>query len=285
DIRAADHFEQPYIVQAVGGNFAADDEFGAAKEISLKVDEPHVAGLIKLVWGFEFFGQHLALRPKAAHHASPFLGAGGADIDFKDVGKLAKRDARIVGCKVIEGDEIASRFQALAGGDDTVFGLNRLQNLGHGLAGGKQGEQVSEQDLAGAVHEGAAVIANRLDTEKQGGIEGGAASKFRVGVEVVLDTVPEKDFVSEHFLVAVKNWLAGNEALSGQGERVWGRGFLCGSSGFHPFYIGGARAELQAKPREGLSSGSKTGKQRIWEPALMWKTKGTPPLRIRRFHE
>ncbi len=199
--------------------------------------------------GFEFFGQHLAFRRcEAAHHARPFFGPGGADVDFDDVGKLAEREARIVGCEVVEGDHIARRFQALAGGDDAVFGLHRFQNLGHGLVWGQQGEQIFKQDLAGAIHEGAAVIANRLDTEEQRTIEGGAAGKFRVGVEVVFDTVAEKDFVSEHFLRAVKNWLAGNETLSRQGEEVRVRGFLGGSCWFHAFYIGVALAELQAKP-------------------------------------
>jgi hypothetical protein len=220
DFRTADHFEQPDIVQTAGGNFASNDEFGAAKEISLEIGKPHVAGLVKFVGSFEFFGQHLALLSKAAHHASPFLGPGCADVNFNEVGKLAKRYAGIVGCEVIEGNEIDCRFQPLAGGNDAVFGLNRLQNLGHGLAWRQQGEQVLKQDLTGAVHEGAAVIANRLDPEKQGGIQGGAASKFRVGVKVVFDTVSEEDFVSEHLLRAVKNWLAGNEAPSRQRERV-----------------------------------------------------------------
>ena len=164
-----------------------------------------------------------------------------------------------MGCEVVEGDEIPSRFQTLAGGDDAVFRLDRLQNLGHGLAGGQQSDQISKQDLAGAIHEGEVVIANCVDTEKQGGVEGGAASEFRVGVEVIFDAVSEKDFVSEHLLRAVKNRLAGNEALSGQGERVWGRGFLCGGSGFHPFYIGFATAELQAKLRERFYSGNAWG--------------------------
>src|SRR5208337_113887 len=266
DFRAADHFEQAHVVQATGGNFTANDDFGAAKEISLEIDEPHVTGLIELVGGFEFFRQHLALRPKLAHHASPFLGPGGADVDFKDVGKFAQWQAGIVGCEVVKGDEISSRFQALAGGDDAVFRLNRLQNLGYGLAWRQQSDQISKQDLGGAIHEGEAVIANGLDTEKQGGIEGGAASELRVGVEVIFDTVAEKDFVSEHLLRAVKNWLAGDEALSGQGERVGGRGFLCGSSGFHPFYIGFAAAELQAKLRERLFSGNTWGNREFTSP-------------------
>src|SRR5437660_1638962 len=105
-------------MQAAGGNFAADDDFGPAEKISLEIHEAHVTGLIKLVGRFEFFGQHLALRgPKPAHHARPLLRPGRAKVDFYNVGKLAKRYARIVGGEVIEGNEVASRFQPLAGGD------------------------------------------------------------------------------------------------------------------------------------------------------------------------
>ena len=75
DFRTGDHFEQAHIVQAAGGNFAADDEFGAAEKISLEINEAHVAGLMKLVGRFEFFRQHLALwRAEPAHHAGAFLG-------------------------------------------------------------------------------------------------------------------------------------------------------------------------------------------------------------------
>src|ERR1700688_3208256 len=202
-------------MQAAGGNFAADDDFGPAEKISLEIDEAHVTGLMKLVGRFEFFSQHLAFRgPEPAHHARPLLRPGRAEVDFYDVGKLAKRYARIVGCEVIEGNEIASRFQPLAGSDDAVFGLNRFQNLGHGLAGRQQRNQVFEKDLASAIHKGALLIAKRLDPIKQGAIQGGAGRKFGIGVEVVFDTVAEKNLVPEHILRAVKNWLAGNKALS-----------------------------------------------------------------------
>ena len=76
DFRAANHFEQPHTVQAAGGNFAANDELGAAKEISLEIYEPHVAGLMKLVWGFEFFRQHLALRDQTGASCQPVPRAG-----------------------------------------------------------------------------------------------------------------------------------------------------------------------------------------------------------------
>src|SRR6266478_6363186 len=101
-------------MQAAGGNFAADDDFGPPEKISLEICEAHITGLMKLVGRFEFFGQHHApLGPKRAHQARPLLRPGRAEVAFYDDGKLAKRYARIVGCEVIEGDEIASRFQPL----------------------------------------------------------------------------------------------------------------------------------------------------------------------------
>src|SRR5882762_5779601 len=199
-------------MQAAGRNFAADYDLGPAEKISLEIHEAHVAGLMKLVGCFELFGQHLALRgPKPAHHAGPLLWPGCPEVDFYDVGKLAKRYARIVGGEVVEGNEIASRLQPLAGSDDAVFGLNRFQNLGHGLAGRQQRNQVFEQDLASAIHEGALVVAKRLDTVKQGAIQGGAGRKFRIGIEVILNPVSEKNLVPEHILCSVKNWLASNK--------------------------------------------------------------------------
>src|ERR1700686_189772 len=243
-------------MQAAGGNFAADDDFGPAEKISLEIDEAHVTGLMKLVGRFEFLGQHLALRgPKPPHHARPFLGPGRPEVDFYDVGKLAKRYARIVGCEVIEGDEIASRFQPLAGGDDAIFGLNRFQNLSHGLAGRQQRDQVFEQDLTRAIHEGALVIAKRLNPIKQGAIQGGPGRKFGIGVEIVFDTVAEKNLVPEHILRAVKNGLAGNKALSRQRKRERCRHFFFGRNGFHSSYIGIGVAKLQAKTARPLSWG------------------------------
>src|SRR5208282_2475599 len=263
ELSSGDHFEQPNIVQAAGRNFAADDEFGTTEEVSLEIDESHVAGLLKLVGRFQFFREHFALRGgKPAHHANSFLRAGCTDIDFDDVGKFAKRKARIVGREVIERNEIASRFQPLAGGDDAVFGLNRLQDLGHDLGGGQQREQIFEEDLTGAIHEGEAVSTKGVDTEEQGAIERGAGGKIRIGVEVVLDAVSKKNLVSEHVLGTVKNWLAGNEALPRQRKRGRGRGFLFhrdfGRDRFHICYIGATTAELHANlRREG----------RIYKPA------------------
>src|SRR6266853_104887 len=202
-------------MQAAGGNFAADDDFGPAEKISLEIHEAHVTGLMKLMGRLELFSQHLTLRgTKPAHHARPLLRPGRPEVDFYDVGKLAKRYARIVGGEVIEGDEIASRFQPFAGGDDAVFGLNRFENLSHGLAGRQQCNQVFEQDLTSAINERALVIAKRLDAVKQRAVQDGAGRKFGIGVEVIFDTVAEKNLVSKHVLRTVKNGLAGNKALS-----------------------------------------------------------------------
>ena len=192
----------------------ADYDFGTAEKISLEIDKSHVAGLMKLAGRFEFFRQHLAFRrPKPAHHASPFLRPGCPNVDFDDVGKLDQGQARIVGREVVEGDEVAKRLEPLAGSDDAVFRLNRFQNFRHVLVRGQQRNQILEQDLTGAVHKGAALIAKRIDTEKQGTIQSGAGGKFRVGVEVVFDAVAEQNLVPVHVLRPVKNWLAGNEAL------------------------------------------------------------------------
>ncbi len=121
-----------------------------------------------------------------------------ADIDLDDVGKLAERYAWIIGSEVVERDAIAKRLQPLAGGDDAVLGFDRLQNLGHGLVRGKQRNQILEQDFTGAIHEGEPVVAKRVHTKKQRGIEGRAGGEFRIGIEIIFDSVAEKKFVSEH---------------------------------------------------------------------------------------
>ena len=54
------HLEQPHVMQAAGGNFAARDEFGAAEEISLEIGVAHVASLLKLVGRLDFLRQHFA---------------------------------------------------------------------------------------------------------------------------------------------------------------------------------------------------------------------------------
>ena len=202
-------------MQAAGRNFAAHDDFGTAEKVSLEVGEAHITGLLELVRCFQLFGQHFALRGfEPMHQASPFLGPCRPNIDFNDVGKLAKRGARVIRGEVIERDEVAKRLQPLAGRDDTGFRLNRLQNLGHGLGGREQGNQVLEKDLPGAIHEGKAVIAKRVDAVKQGAIQCGAGCKFRIGVEIVFDTVAEQKLISENVLRPVQDWLAGHEALS-----------------------------------------------------------------------
>src|SRR2546429_306992 len=76
---------------------------------------------------------------------------------------------------------------------------------------------------------------------------GGAGGKFWIGVKVVLDTVAEKNLVPKHILRAVKNGLAGNEALSRQRKRCGHS--LFGRNRFHTSYIGVAVAELQAELR------------------------------------
>jgi hypothetical protein len=220
-------------VQAAGRNFAADDEFGAAEKISLEIGEPHVASLMKL-GAFRVFQPASCISGAETGASSrPFLGRGGPNIDFDDVGKLAQRDARIVGREVIEGDEIASRFQPLAGGDDAVFRLNRFQNLGHRLVGGSSVIRSLNRTSRVQFTKARRLSQSSVDTEKQGSIQGGAGGKFRIGVEVVFHTVAEKNFVSEHTLCdAVKNRLAGNEALPGNASEIGAEVFF-GRSGFH----------------------------------------------------
>src|SRR5260221_3421456 len=235
-------------MQTAGRNFAAGDDFRPAEKISLEIHEARVTGLMKIVGSFEFFRQHLALGgPKSAHHAGAFLGLGCAKVYFDDVGKFAKRYARIVGCEVIKSNKIASRFQPVAGSDDAVLRLNRFQNLSHGLAGRQQRNQILEQDPPSAIHEGALLSAKLLDTIEQGAIESGVGRKFGIGVEVVLDAVSEKDLITIHILRPVKNWLAGNEALSRNRERDRGRDILFGGGGLHTSYIGEAMGGLSGK--------------------------------------
>src|SRR5258707_10258871 len=238
-------------MQTAGRNFAADEDCRLAENVSLEIHEARVTGLMKIVGSFEFFRQQLALGgPKSAHHAGAFLGLGCAKVYFDDVGKFAKRYARIVGCEVIKSNKIASRFQPLAGSDDAVLRLNRFQNLSHGLAGRQQRNQILEQDPSSAIHEGALLIAKLLDTIEQGAIESGVGRKFGIGVEVVLDAVSEKDLITIHILRPVKNWLAGNEALSRNRERDRGRDiFFCGG-GVSNFLIWRAMGGLQAKLRD-----------------------------------
>ena len=213
----------------------------------MKTDETHVSGLLKLERGFDLFRVHFTLRgAEPPHYGGALCRRTGPDIDLDDVGKLAKRYARVVGGEVVESDAIAKRLQPLAGSDDTVLGLNRFQNLGYGLGGGEQRNEIFEQDFTGAIHEGEAVITKGVDPEKQRGIEGRAGGEFRIGIEIVFHTVAEKKFVSEHILRPVKNGLAGNEALSWQCKRVrCGRLFF--DSGLHSFYIGAGAAKLQAE--------------------------------------
>ena len=230
---------------------------GRQKIISLEISESHVSGLMKLVGRFEFLRQHFAFRgPEPAHHTSPLLQSGRAHVDFYDVGKLAPRYSRIVGGEIVEGDEIASRLQTLAGSDDAVFGLHCLQNLGHGLAGGSNVIR-SLNSTSRVQFTKARLLSHKdVDAEKQGAIHGGAGGKLGVGVEVVFDTIAEKDLVPEHILRAVKNRLAGNEALAWQRQRIRGRSFFFGRSGLHLLYIGAAGEELQGNSRY-LSAGNK----------------------------
>src|ERR1035438_3987894 len=112
------------MTHTVGRSLPADDQLRLAEKIALEISEAQVAGLMELMRCFEFFRQHPAFGgAKAAHHAGAFLKACCLDIDFYEVGKVAERGTWIVGCEVIERDQIARCLEALAGGDDTVFRL------------------------------------------------------------------------------------------------------------------------------------------------------------------
>lgn len=109
----------------------------------------------------------------------------------------------------------------------------------------QQRKQILEQNLAGAVHKGTAAIAQCVDPEEQGGIEGGKCGQFRIGIEVASYPISEQNFVSEHFLRTIKNGLPGNKALSGQRKRGRLRDGVFGRSGFHPYYIGGTERNFR----------------------------------------
>lgn len=208
------------MAQPIGGNLAADDQFGTAEKISLEIGESHVPGQIELVGRFKFFCQHLALcGAKAAQHARAFFQPGCPNVYFYEVRKIAERCARIVRREVIERDEVVGFFEALAGGDNAIVGFNGLKDLDHRLVWGKQGDEVFERDVLSAIHEGAIVVAKRVQSKEQGSIQRGAGGQFGVGMEIVFDSIAEKEFVSEDLLGAVKNGLAGDESLAGDGAR------------------------------------------------------------------
>jgi hypothetical protein len=144
------------------------------------------------------------------------------------------------------------------------------------------------------LHESSAVIAERTDTEEQRAIERGTCGNIRIGVEIILDAVAEKNFVSEDILQAIENRLARHKTLSGQRERAPGAGstffvfifiFNFGGSGFHSFSIGARQRNFNPSC---ASSGLSALACRSWPTLVMprmWKTNGTPPLRWQRFHE
>ena len=112
-------------------------------------------------------------------------------------------------------------MQPLAGGDDAVFGLDRLQNLDHRLVGGSKVTR-SLSRTSRVQFTKARLLSQRVFMPKSSelsSVERAARSGSRV--EIVFDAVAKKKFVPEHLLRAVKNGLAGNKTLPREGERGW----------------------------------------------------------------
>ena len=218
DFGTRHHFEQAQVVQPVGGNFASDDDFRLAEEIALEVSKPSLTGFMKFVLVLNFFREHPAFwRAKAVHHGDTFFDAGGAEVDFDNVGEAAEREARIVRSEVVQSDHVAGFFEAFAGGDDAVFRLYGFKNLDHGVGGRQEGNEILEQNFAGAIHKGAAVVAKRAHAKQQRTVEHGTGGGIGIGIEEVFNSVAKQKFIAENVLRPIENGLARHETLAGDG--------------------------------------------------------------------
>ena len=103
-----------------------------------------------------------------------------------------------------------------------------------GLAGRQQSNQVFEQDLASAIHEGPLVIAERLDTVKQGAILGGAGREFRIGVKTIFDTVAEKNLYPNTFCARSKMGWRATKLCPGSASESAAETFSLTGTGFTP---------------------------------------------------
>jgi hypothetical protein len=131
---------------------------------------------------------------------------------------------------------------------------------------------------------------------------GGAGREFGIGVEIVFDTVAEKNRYPNTFCAWSKMGWRATKRCPGSASESAAETFSLAATGFTPLNIGAAVAELRRNYESAISGNTgiqrRTGVRRasaprigVWEfpahfgNAQMWKTKGIPPLRSRPFHE
>ena len=180
---------------------------------TLEIDEAHFFGFIEFFAGLDLFGEHAATRAfMRLQNAGALLERGAREVDLEDVGQRDERSARIVGHKVVERNGVSRHFQALAGGNDQIVGLDGFENFDDGLTRRQQGHAVFKQQIAGAVDEGTLAITKHVESDQQRAIERAAGGGFGiVGFEEVIDTIAKQKFVTEDVLVAIEDRLAGYE--------------------------------------------------------------------------
>jgi hypothetical protein len=79
---------------------------------------------------------------------------------------------------------------------------------------GQESDVILEQDFAGAVDEGAAAVAEHLQTHLQGSVESFAGGSVGILLaKVVFHAVTKQEFVAKDFFVGSKNRLPGHKVV------------------------------------------------------------------------
>ncbi len=153
-------------MQATRRNLTSTHYLRLAEKISLEIGKAHVLCLLELVWRLQFLRQHLAFRgAKSPQHAHPLFERRGQYIDLDQIRVFAEDSSRVIRSEIIERDQVPRLFQTLASRYHPVFRFHRFENLDHGLGRRQQGYQVFKQDIAGAVHKRACVVAKRAHAQ------------------------------------------------------------------------------------------------------------------------
>jgi hypothetical protein len=217
---------------------------GRRKKIALEVEETHGASLEEFFPRLDLLRQQPAPpSPVAFYYGLPLCPTRALEIHFENVNESDHRFPRVILNKIIEGNRVASKLQALAGFKHQGIHLDALENFDHSLSCRQKRDVIFEQHVAGAVEESSFAVAQHVQSHQQGNVQRAAGSSLEIwGTKKILHSVPEEKFIAEHLLLPGQDGLARNEAEFASVRNPRRMGELCGLTHFR--FIGNITRNL-----------------------------------------
>lgn len=208
----SDGVEEFEVQEFVGGEGAGFEHGRLAEEVALKIGEAEMVSLGELVLGFDFFGEEgeTVVRVFGGKALAAVL-VEKLEIDLEEMHEFDEWLEGGLVDEIIEGENVASVAKIAADVEDFGGRRNGFEDLNDDAIGRKDAWSAEAKCEFIDVDEGAGTPGEGVEVEKGDGIGDDGGCGIRRGLEEILRTAAEEEFVSKEAKALIENGLAGHE--------------------------------------------------------------------------